>query len=450
MNEQEKTVSFTSLGCPKNLVDSEVMVGMLMGSGFSVNPAGVEGRVAVINTCAFVEQSKQESIDAILALAEKKRRGECDMIVVTGCLSQRYAGELPELLPEVDLFVGTGEYHRLPELIARKLAGETARTHVDKPVFVPDHLTPRAQSTAFYTRYVKVSEGCSHRCSFCIIPTLRGGKARSRPVDSIVTEVRAGVSRGVREFNLVAQDLNEYGRDLPGRPSLHQLLLALQEVEGDYWLRLLYMYPLQFPDRLVESIARHPNVVKYVDIPLQHIADPVLKLMKRGSSSRYIHRLLANLRRAMPEITLRTTLIVGHPGETHEDFDTLKKFVAETGFDNLGVFAYSPEEGTPSFDMSAVVPDEVKRERLHEIMTLQKAISRRKNERLVGRRLRVLCEGVHAETEFLLQGRHAGQAPGIDGQVLIRAGQGTVGEFCDVTIVKAHDYDLVGEITFDA
>jgi radical SAM superfamily enzyme YgiQ (UPF0313 family) len=259
-------------------------------------------------------------------------------------------------LPEVDLFIGTGEYDRLPGLIRHKLSGKADRTYVANPRFLPDHLTPRLQTTPPHTKYVKISEGCSHRCSFCVIPFMRGDLHSRQPLD-VVSEIRAGVAAGVKEFNLVAQDLNEYGRDLTDRPSLYRLLKELESVDGDYWLRLMYMYPLQFPDKLVELIAMHPHVAKYVDIPLQHISDRMLKKMNRGSSSKYVHRLIEQLKKKVPGITLRTTFIVGHPGETEEDFKQLMDFIATSEFDRVGAFKFSPEEGTPSHDMTGTVPE---------------------------------------------------------------------------------------------
>lgn len=368
------------------------------------------------------------------------------MVVVTGCLTQRYSKDLPKLLPEVDLFIGTGEYQHLPELIRKKRGGAREKTFVDKPEYVPDAAAPRLQTTAPWLRYVKISEGCSHRCSFCIIPTLRGGVVRSRPVHDIAKEISAGIGHGVREFNLVAQDLNEYGRDLSSRSSLYALLDDIDKIPGDYWIRLLYMYPLQFPDRLVKRLAESEHVLRYVDIPLQHIADSQLKKMNRGSSARYIHRLIDNLRKHMPDIVLRTTFIVGHPGETKKDFSELEKFIRETEFDNVGIFTFSREESTASSSMGRQVPEEIKQERRARLMEIQKEISLKKNRARIGQKLRVLHEGVSSETDLLHQGRFYGQAPEIDGTVLIRSGKAVPGSFCEVQIVDGFEYDLLGEI----
>lgn len=444
-SDRKIPVNFVSLGCPKNLVDSETMLGLLDKDDFAIVTPDADARVTVINTCGFVEESKQESIDTILEVAERKKNNGLDLLVVTGCLSQRYKEELPKLLPEVDLFIGTGEYDRLPGLIRHKLSGKADRTYVANPRFLPDHLTPRLQTTPPHTKYVKISEGCSHRCSFCVIPFMRGDLHSRQSLD-VVSEIRAGITAGVKEFNLVAQDLNEYGRDLTDRPSLYRLLKDLESVDGDYWLRLMYMYPLQFPDKLVELIATHPHIAKYVDIPLQHISDRMLKKMNRGSSSKYVHRLIEQLKKKVPNITLRTTFIVGHPGETEEDFKQLMDFIATSEFDRVGAFKFSPEEGTPSHDMTGTVPDNVKEERLTAVMALQQEISRKKNRALIGKTVKALFEGASKQSEFLGSARHEGMAPDIDGEVLIRDGSPAKGSFCSVKIVDAFEYDLLGEV----
>lgn len=438
-------MNFISLGCPKNLVDSEVMLGLLDKEGFEIVASDQSSHITVINTCGFVEEAKKESIDTILEVAKRKKKGQLDLLVVTGCLSQRYKEELPKLLPEVDLFLGTGDYPKLPGLIRHKLAGRKGRNYVTKPEFVPDHLTPKKQITPFYTKYVKISEGCSHKCSFCVIPFMRG-TLKSRIPESIYEEIKVGIENGVKEFNLVGQDLNEYGRDLKERSSLYKLLESLKNLSGKFWLRLMYLYPLQFPDRLVDLIARYPHVIPYVDIPLQHISDNMLKKMNRGSSSRYIYRLVDQLKTKIPEITLRTTFIVGHPGETDQDFGELLDFIKKTKFDRIGVFPYSPEEGTPSFEMNKQVETHVKEKRVHELMSIQQKISLRKNKTLVGKTVTALLEGPSKESNLFLSARHQGQAPDIDGEILIRKGQAKIGDFCDVKIVEAHEYDLIGEI----
>lgn len=444
--EQDKIrVNFVSLGCPKNLVDSEVMLGLLDRDGFDLADANQEANVTVINSCSFIEGSKQESVDTILEFAEKKKSGELDMLVVAGCLPQRYKEELPELLPEVDLFVGTGEYPGLPGLIRHKMAGKAKRNFVEDPRYVPDHLMPRHQTTPFYTKYVKVSEGCSHRCSFCIIPHIRGD-LNSRTPDDVFKEIQMGMDAGCKEFNLVAQDLNEYGRDLEDRTSLYKLLEKLADLKGEAWVRLMYMYPLQFPHKLIQLIAEHPHVIPYVDIPLQHISDHMLKAMNRGSSSKYIYKLLEGLKTTMPDITLRTTFIVGHPGEKDDDYKQLKSFIKEMEFDRVGIFEYSQEEGTPSFLMNEQVNHELAVERRDELMALQKDISLKKNQKLIGKTITGLYEGVDQNDPLFQKARHKGQAPDIDGDIMITDGTAQLGDFCQIKITEATDYDLVGEI----
>ncbi len=444
--QQKTRVNFVSLGCPKNLVDSEIMLGLLGQDGrFELAAPDAPTNVTVINSCSFVEDSKTESINTILEFAERKKNGDLDLLVVTGCLPQRYSATLDKLLPEVDLFVGTGEYPQLPGLIQHKLAGKKRKVFVEDPRFVADHLMPRVQTTPFYTKYVKISEGCSHRCSFCIIPHIRG-ELNSRGVDDIFQEIQNGMDQGCKEFNLVAQDLNEYGRDLVERPSLYKLLEKLAQLKGEAWIRLMYMYPLQFPKKLIQLMKDHPFVVPYVDIPLQHISDKMLKTMNRGSSSKYIYQLLDGLKTAMPDITLRTTFIVGHPGETDGDFQELKNFVRQMQFDHLGVFEYSQEEGTPAFDFADQVEKSVASARRHEIMSLQKDISQKSKQKMVGKTLTALFEGPAKDQPLLRQARHAGQAPDIDGDILVTDGEAAVGEFCQIQIEQTTDYDLVGKI----
>ena len=444
---QEKiTVNFVSLGCPKNLVDSEIMLGMLNQDGqFRLAAPEQPANVTVINSCSFVEESKQESIDTILEFAQRKKTGDLDLLVVTGCLPQRYAQEIKTALPEVDLFVGTGEYPQLPGLIHHKLAGRARKVYVEDPKYVPDHLTPRLQTTPFYTKYVKISEGCSHRCSFCIIPHIRG-ELNSRGVDDVFNEIQSGMDVGVKEFNLVAQDLNEYGRDLADRPSLYKLLEKLAGLNGQAWIRLMYMYPLQFPKKLIQLMSEHPFVVPYVDIPLQHISDRMLKIMNRGSSSRYIHQLIDGLKTAMPEITIRTTFIAGHPGETHDDFLQLKDFISKSEFDRVGIFEYSVEEGTPAALFGDQVAAAVAKERRHELMTLQQGISLKRNQRFVGKTITGIFEGISKDQPLFQQARHQGQAPDIDGDILITDGEAKLGDWSKIKITKATEYDLIGKI----
>lgn len=432
-----------SLGCPKNLVDSEVILGHLAASGFEVVDSEFDSDIGIVNTCGFIEGSKQESINTILELAQQKKTGKLKWLVVAGCLAQRYPDEMPKLLPEVDAFIGTGDFSRLPEIIRSKMGGAEQKHYIRHPIENVSAQGPRLISTPSYMRYVKVSEGCSHACSFCTIPLMRGG-LRSRTVEDILAEIESGVAAGVKEFNLVAQDLNEYGRDLAKRESLYRLLERLGEISGDFWVRLLYMYPLQFPDKLIGLIKNHPHVVPYVDIPLQHIDDGVLRSMKRGSSARYIHRLLDKLRSEIPGIAIRTTFIVGYPGETQKAFSNLKNFVEKEKFENLGVFTYSDEDGTPAFTLKKKTPQKIKEARRDEIMALQRGISAQNNARWRGSRLRVLYEGVGSDGSG--RGRFYGQAPEIDGQVILPGAKAQTGDWLEVEITQTRDYDLVGQI----
>lgn len=455
MPSSETKVHFVSLGCPKNLVDSEVMLGHLAKEGYSASTIPEDSDVLVVNTCGFIDASKQESIDTILELAELKKADPTKLLVVTGCLSQRYGGDLEKLLPEVDLFLGTGNLTELPARIAEKrgtaqLADLSTKSYFSLPGFVPSAESPRvaANASSSYSRYVKIAEGCSHSCSFCIIPTMRGG-LKSRPMADILHELDLGLAQGVKEFNFISQDLNEYGRDLPERPSLTDLLAATKDWTGDFWIRLLYLYPLHFPNKLVRLMAEHPHVLPYVDIPLQHIDNTLLQSMNRGSSDRYIRRLIENLRTAMPNLIIRTTFIVGYPGETDDQFKRLVDFVGETEFDRVGAFTYSEEDGTAAAHLPNPVPHDIREERQATLMAVQQKISQTKNKRFKGTVLRALYEGVSSESDLLNQARFYGQAPEIDGVILINDRErdtATPGDFVDIRITETHDYDLVGTL----
>jgi ribosomal protein S12 methylthiotransferase len=430
-----------TLGCPKNRVDSEVMLGTLGARGYTLVERPEDASVIVVNTCAFIGPAKQESVDTILELAELKKSGRCNTLVVTGCLSQRYGPELAKEMPEVDHFLGTGAYVQIGDLLAAEAA---PRQVIPDPDYVHDARTPKVNSSPKWTAYLKISEGCDNACAFCIIPTLRGAQ-RSRPIDDLVAEARTLAASGVRELNLVAQDLTAYGHDLPGRPQLHQLLEALCTVDVR-WIRLHYAYPRVFPDALIEVMAREPKIAKYLDMPLQHASDRLLRSMRRGRDSAFLISLLAKLRARIPGLTFRTSLIAGLPGETEEDFQLLKEFVRTQRFERMGCFQYSDEEGTAAYDFSDKVPQKVIERRWREVMAVQKRINREQNRGLIGKRLEVLVEGPSPESEHLLVGRHEGQAPDIDGVVYINDGFGYPGEFVTVEVTEAHDYDLVGKV----
>jgi ribosomal protein S12 methylthiotransferase len=430
-----------TLGCPKNRVDSEVMLGTLTNGGYTLVEAPERADVIVVNTCAFIGPAKQESIDSILEMAEHKRSGQCNTLVVTGCLSQRYAPELAKEMPEVDHFLGTSAYAQIADLLA---AEATPRQVIPDPEYIHDAKTPKVNTSPSYTAYLKISEGCDNKCAFCIIPKLRGTQ-RSRPISDIVAEAHALSRSGVVELNLVAQDLTAYGHDLLGRPKLHELLKELCQVDVR-WIRLHYAYPRVFTDELIEVMAEEPKIAKYLDMPLQHASDKLLRSMKRGRDSKFLVDLLAKIRARVPGLTFRTSLIVGLPGETEEDFELLKEFVKSQRFERMGCFMYSDEEGTGAFDMPDKVPQKTIERRWREVMAVQKRINRELNKKLVGQKLQVLVEGPSEETEHLLAGRHEGQAPEIDGQVYINDGMAYPGELVTVEVTEAHDYDLVARI----
>jgi ribosomal protein S12 methylthiotransferase len=444
-NKVKEKISMVSLGCPKNLVDAEIMLGFLDREGYEITTDEKDADIIIVNTCSFIKEAKQESVDAILDLADRKHDGRCRLLIVTGCLPQRYQEELCQELPEVDIFIGTGDYPRIAEIIAEKRGTSEQLRYIGDPNFIFDEDSPRLKSTPVYSAYLKIAEGCSNCCSYCVIPSLRGSY-RSRPVEALIQEARRLVDGGARELNLIAQDVTNYGADLEGKPSLEDLIRRLAEIEDLRWIRILYAYPNGITDGLIQLIKEEEKVCKYLDIPLQHISDPILSRMNRRSTAEEIRTLLAKLRREIPDIALRTSLIVGFPGETEEDFKHLLQFVEEAQFDRLGVFCYSREEGTPANDMTDQVSERIKRERYKKVMKAQSRLSFKRNRRLVGMIEEVIVEGYSEETELLLKGRSSRQAPDIDGQVYITAGNANVGDIVRLKITDSSDYDLIGEI----
>jgi ribosomal protein S12 methylthiotransferase len=432
-----------SLGCPKNLVDGEVMLGRLRDAGYRLvaDPAAAE--ILVVNTCAFIDRARQESVDAILEMAREKERGRARRLVVTGCLSQRYDEELRREVPEIDATIGTGQV----EEIVRAVGGEgtSLADSPEPPTWVYEHTAPRVLSTPPWLAYVKISEGCDYTCSFCIIPTLRG-RHRSRSVEDIVSETRKLAARGVREIVLVAQDSTRFGLDHGIRDGLAYLLRRLARVDGIEWIRVMYAYPATLSDRILDTIGSEDKVVKYVDIPLQHASEPVLRRMKRPTGRGNLVGMIERIRDRVPGVALRTSFIVGFPGETEGDFDRLLAFVETVEFDHVGVFNYSDEEGTSSHGLAGCVPPRTREARRRRLMALQKRISRRRNRRRVGERHRVLVEGTHPESDLLLRGRLATQAPEIDGQVILNDGTAAPGSFVTAEVTEAHPYDLVARI----
>lgn len=441
-----ESVHLISLGCPKNTADSELMLGALVRAGFDVTLDPQQAQVLLVNTCAFIEPAKKESIDAILAAAEVKKNGAGKRLVVAGCLSQRYGSELREQFPEVDIFVGTGDFLDLPELLRRSERPELRPIpYAGAAHLLPAAAAPRIRTGDPFSAYLKVSEGCDHRCAFCIIPKIRG-RHESRPLDDLVAEARQLAASGVREINLIAQDLTAYGRDLEPRASLAALLHRLATVEGIRWIRLLYCYPNFVTDELLAAIASLEKVVKYIDMPLQHADDAMLRAMKRERSADALRGLLQRVRTAIPGVALRTSFIVGFPGETEAAFASLVDFVREQQFDRVGVFTYSREENTAACDLAGQLPEGLKRRRRAELMEVAAEISLERNRGLVGRELEVMVEGAAPGRATRLRARTSAQAPEIDGMVLL-SGEAEPGEIVRARIERASTYDLHGRIT---
>jgi ribosomal protein S12 methylthiotransferase len=434
-------VHLLTLGCPKNLADSELMLGALTSAGFEITLDPEDAQILLVNTCAFIEAAKKESIDAILEAAETKKRGFGKRLVVAGCLSQRYASELAATMPEVDVFVGTGNFLDLPELLRRTEAPESRPIpYAGAAHLLPTAAVPRVKTGDFFTSYLKISEGCNHKCAFCIIPKIRG-LHESRPLSDLVAEARNLAAGGVRELNLIAQDLTAYGRDLDQPSSLAALLRELSTIDELRWIRLLYCYPNFVTDELLDAIAELPKVVKYIDMPLQHADDAMLRAMRRERSGAALVKLLDRVRDRIADVVLRTSFIVGFPGETDAAFDRLADFVRDEQFDRVGVFTYSREENTAAFDLPDQVPERVKRARRASLMATQSEISLAKNRSLVGREIEVLVEGAMPGRSTRLRGRTSGQAPEIDGSVFL-AGDAEAGEFVRARVDKALSYDL--------
>lgn len=446
---ENKTLHFASLGCSKNLVDSQVMLGHLDRIGFKVTPTPEDAEVIVVNTCSFIEAAKKESIDTILELADYKEAGKCQALVVSGCMAQRYSEDLEKELPEVDLIIGTGEYHRINALLKAFDEGKLeAKSHVEIPKFIHTEFDPRLNTSPFYTAWLKISEGCNRNCTFCIIPTLRG-RLRSRSVESLVTEATNLAAKGVRELNLISQDLSDYGSDLDEDNKLYQLLEGLERVEGIDWIRLFYFYPDELSDEVIDLMARSKKICRYLDMPVQHFSSAVLKRMNRKITGEKIHERIERLRQKIPEMVIRTSIIVGFPGETDEDFQELLAGVKKARFNHLGIFRYSDEEGTPAYRLRDKVPQEVIEERFDQLHDVQKEIAAELNENFIGQTIPVLVEGLHEETDLLLQGRHFGQAPDIDGKVIINDvgdQKVAVGDLLRVKITDVFEYDLVGHV----
>jgi ribosomal protein S12 methylthiotransferase len=439
----ERTIHFISLGCPKNRVDTEVMLGVSDARAFRVVERPDEAEVIVVNTCGFIGPAKEESIDTILEMGMYKEAGTCRQLVVAGCLSQRYPDELAREMPEVDHFLGSSDMLTLARVLDE---ADAPRMLVGNPADYTLRATdPRRLSQATHSAYVKVAEGCNRSCAFCTIPSFRG-KQRSRPIADVVEEVKRLVDLGTVEINLISQDTIAYGRDKKDGSDLAKLVEAVADVPGVRWTRIFYLYPETMKEELLTLLADHPRVLPYVDMPLQHASDAMLRRMKRGHGGDRMRRVVERLRERVPGLVFRSAFIVGHPGETDADFEELLDFVRWAALDHVGVFRYSPEEGTPSGAMEDEVPAKVAAARHRKLMAAQRPISRRKLEAMVGREVEVLVEGPSAESEYLLEGRWWGQAPEIDGKVVLANGTARPGELRKALVTAAADYDLVADL----
>lgn len=450
MNHPRQKFSIVSLGCARNLVDSEVMAGLLQQNRYDMVEEPADADVVLVNTCGFIEAAKAESIDTILEIARLKEQRKIKKLVVAGCLAQRYSEELAKDLPEVDLFIGTGEVPRIAEILRDSETRQDQRLYIGIPSYLYDHETPRLRTTPAYSAFLKVSEGCDHKCAFCIIPKLRGPH-RSRPIDSVVEEATRLARGGVKEINLIAQDLTAFGRDRRDGTTLYALLREMVEVPEIVWIRLLYAYPNFLDDPLLRLIRDSAKICNYIDIPFQHVSQRLLRRMRRGKSGSAVRGAVQKLRAAIPDITLRTSLIVGFPGETQEDFGELLDFVEETRFERLGVFKYSEEEGTTAAIMAEKVPEQEKERRWQEVMDLQAKISHENNKALIGTIQQVMIEGAEADSGEL-QGRTQAHAPEVDGVVYVQGSCGEKanfqpGDMVSVKITDALDYDLISEIS---
>ena len=452
-------IGLLSLGCPKNLVDGEVMLGLARDAGHDITNDVDAADVLVVNTCAFIDVAREESVNAILEMAQKKRDGGCKRLIVTGCLAERYREELKAEIPEIDAVLGTGE---VPEIVGAvsgtaaplvfhrtgKFEVQSSKVEVERPTYLYDASTPRLLTTPRHYAYVKVAEGCDYSCSFCIIPTLRG-QYRSRDEDSIVAEAGRLAAGGVRELLLISQDTTFFGRDRGEKGALASLLRRLNRVDGLAWIRLLYLYPTTIGDDVLAAMAECEKVCKYIDLPLQHASADVLRRMRRPGNREAYDRLLGRIRSTVPGVTLRTTFIVGFPGETDEDFDQLSAFVQETGFDHVGVFTYSHEEGTHAYGMDDDVPADVKQERRSALMTLQRGLVETQQQARIGQDIQVMVDGPSTESELVLTGRLQGQAPDIDAMVYLSDCDPSAfapGDLVTARVTDARGYDLVASV----
>lgn len=438
-------ILFISLGCDKNLADSEEMLGLLTAGGHEITDDETQADAIVINTCCFIKDAKEESVETILEMAEYKKTGSCHALIVTGCMAQRYQKEIIEEVPEVDAVLGTTSYGDIVKALEEAVAGNHFEEFRDID-YLPDTGSKRVLTTGGHFGYLKIAEGCDKHCTYCIIPKLRG-KFRSVPMERLIAQAEDMVEQGVKELILVAQETTVYGKDLYGKKSLHILLKKLCEIRGIRWIRILYCYPEEIYDELIETIRDEKKICHYLDIPIQHASDRILKRMGRRTSKQELIDIVGKLRKEIPDIVLRTTLITGFPGETEEDHEELKEFVDEMEFDRLGVFTYSPEENTPAAEMADQVPEEVKEERRDELMELQQEISYDRGQDRIGQELLVMIEGKVADESAYI-GRTYGDAPKVDGYIFVQTGELLMtGDFAKVRVTGALEYDLIGVLS---
>jgi ribosomal protein S12 methylthiotransferase len=449
---EKKKVGMVSLGCPKNLVDSEVMMGLLARQGYELTTDSAAADVLVVNTCGFIDSARQESVDTILEMAQLKQTGKLQRLIVAGCLVERYREELQREIPDIDACIGVNQLNEIETLVepnGHRVLPVYSDGASAPELYLYDETTPRLRATAPYTSYVKIAEGCDHTCAFCIIPKLRG-VFRSRSPESILREVEMLAAQGVKEFVLISQDTTTYGSDLALKDGLAKLVDSIAALPGVEWVRFLYCYPTAITDELLDVMSRRPNVCKYFDIPLQHASRRVLQRMRRGGNRETYERLIERIRERVPNVAVRTTFIVGFPGEREDDFEELLDFARSVEFDRVGVFTYSDEENSAAFELDEKVDHASAKRRERRLMKEQARISRRKNRRLVGSRVRVLLEGTSRESDLLLEGRMESQAPEIDGSVLINDVPDGIeplpGDFVTVEITQAHEYDLIGRV----
>ena len=438
-------ILFISLGCDKNLADSEEMLGLLTAGGHEITDDETQADAIVINTCCFIKDAKEESVETILEMAEYKKTGSCHALIVTGCMAQRYQKEIIEEVPEVDAVLGTTSYGDIVKALEEAVAGNHFEEFRDID-YLPDTGSKRVLTTGGHFGYLKIAEGCDKHCTYCIIPKLRG-KFRSVPMERLIAQAEDMAEQGVKELILVAQETTVYGKDLYGKKSLHILLKKLCEIRGIRWIRILYCYPEEIYDELIETIRDEKKICHYLDIPIQHASDRILKRMGRRTSKQELIDIVGKLRKEIPDIVLRTTLITGFPGETEEDHEELKEFVDEMEFDRLGVFTYSPEENTPAAEMADQVPEEVKEERRDELMELQQEISYDRGQDRIGQELLVMIEGKVADESAYI-GRTYGDAPKVDGYIFVQTGELLMtGDFAKLRVTGALEYDLIGVLS---